>query len=60
MRVYTNTRGNHQWFYFSVIHGNYFHGKTVKFNIMNFTKGDSLYGSGMRIIVGKQSENYKF
>jgi len=57
MRVDTNTQGNHQWFYFSVDYGKQFHGKTVKFNIMNFTKGDSLYGSGMRVIVGKKSEN---
>ena len=27
---------------------------------MNFTKGDSLYGSGMRVLVGKKSENCVF
>jgi hypothetical protein len=27
---------------------------------MNFTKGDSLYGSGMRVVVGKRSEDCVF
>lgn len=60
MRVDTNTKGNHQWFYFSVEYPQAYQGKTVKFNVMNFTKGDSLYGSGMRVIIGKKSENYKW
>lgn len=60
MRVDTNTQGNHQWFYFSVSYGQEFYGKTVKFHVVNFTKGDSLYGSGMRVLVGKQSENCVF
>ena len=60
MRVDTNTQGNHQWFYFSVEHGREFYGKTVKFNVMNFTKGDSLYGSGMRVLVSKRSEKCAF
>jgi hypothetical protein len=60
MRVDTNTQGNHQWFYFSVDYGSQYYGKTVKFNIMNFTKGDSLYGSGMRVIIGKKSEKCVF
>jgi len=48
MRVDSNTRGHHQWFYFSV--KNKIAGK-VKFNIVNFTKGDSLYKHGMRITI---------
>lgn len=56
MRADTNTKGNHQWFYFSVDYGSQFFGKTVQFNIMNFTKAESLYGSGMRVFVGKKSE----
>ena len=41
MRVDTNTRGHHQWFYFSCKNQNY-QGR-VKFNILNFTKRDALY-----------------
>lgn len=59
MRVDTNTRGHHQWFYFSVEHGAYFKGKTVTFNIMNFTKEESLYTAGMRLVVSKRSEGFK-
>lgn len=58
MRVDTNTRGHHQWFYFSCEHQEAFHNKTVTFNIVNFTKEDSLYGSGMRVVISKRSENY--
>jgi len=60
MRVDTNTQGNHQWFYFSVEYQKEFYGKTVKFNVMNFTKGDSLYESGMRVLVAKRSEKCEF
>ena len=48
MRTDSNTKGHHQWFYFSV--KNKFTG-TYKFNILNFTKRDSLYDCGMRISV---------
>ncbi len=41
MRVDANTRGHHQWFYFSV--RNRAGCSTVRFNIVNFTKKDSLY-----------------
>jgi hypothetical protein len=60
MRVDTNTKGNHQWFYFSVDYGPKFYGKTVRFHVVNFTKLDSLYGSGMRVLVGKKSEGCVF
>ena len=49
MRVDSNTRGHHQWFYFKVENkqrvGN------VKFNFVNFTKRQSLYMHGMRVNV---------
>jgi len=44
----SNTKGYHQWFYFSVeakVCG------TVKFNILNFTRSHSLYAQGMRIAI---------
>lgn len=41
MRVDSNTKGHHQWFYFSV--SNITHVRKVRFNIVNFTKKESLY-----------------
>lgn len=49
MRVDSNTRGHHQWFYFKVNNQN--KEGTIKFNIVNFTKSKSLYTHGMRINV---------
>ena len=49
MWVDSNTRGHHQWFYFS-IENNKMIGK-VRFNIVNFTKKASLYLQGQRICV---------
>jgi len=49
MRTDSNTRGHHQWFHFSIKNG-----KTIgtrRFNILNFTKKDSLYTHGMRIAI---------
>ena len=45
MRVDTNTRGHHQWFYYSITFDNmaFFADRTVRFNLMNFTKSSSLY-----------------
>ena len=51
MRVDTNTRGHHQWFYFRVENGERV--GHAKFNIVNFTKRDALYSQGMRIAIGK-------
>ena len=48
MRTDSNTRGHHQWFYFSVKNKRV---GTYKFNIMNFTKCNSLYQQGMRVAV---------
>lgn len=47
MRVDSNTRGHHQWFYFSVKNSN--NRGRVNFNIVNFTKKASLYHQGMMI-----------
>lgn len=60
MRVDTNTRGHHQWFYFSVEYQPYYQGRTVTFNIMNFTKEESLYTSGMRVCVRRESAGESF
>ena len=59
-----NTKGNIQWYYFSINSGNYgsntdlnTSGKTwtypavIRFNITNFSKSDSLYNYGMRPVV---------
>ena len=48
MRTDTNTRANHHWFYFCVKNKSK---GTFKFNILNFTKNNSLYKQGMRIAV---------
>lgn len=52
MRVDSNTRGHHQWFYFKVMNGN--ETGRYRFNIVNFTKNASLYHQGMRINVHSQ------
>lgn len=57
MRVDSNTRGHHQWFYFKVENKGVV-GK-VKFNILNFTKKTSLYLVGMRVNVKSKIENEK-
>jgi len=31
----------------------------VRFNVANFTKGESLYKVGLRIVVSKKSQNFK-
>lgn len=54
MRLDTNSRGHHQWFYFKV-NTKTNHGK-VKFNILNFTKSRSLYEYGMKICVCSKRE----
>jgi hypothetical protein len=55
MRCDTNTRGHHQWFYFSVKNQSY--KPTVKFTIVNFTKKASLYTQGMRVNIWSKQEN---
>ena len=43
-----NTNGHTQWFFFRV--GNTRAGLSVKFNILNLAKPDSLYNEGMRML----------
>lgn len=45
MRVDSNTRGHFSWYNFKVISDAE---RTVKFNIINFTKPRILYSSGMQ------------
>lgn len=56
MRVDSNTRGHHQWFYFAVRAGA---AGRAKFNIVNFTKNDSLYRRGMRVAVFSEKKAEK-
>lgn len=46
MRVDSNTRGHNSWFFFKV--KNTQAQQTVKFNICNFHKLNSLYTSGLK------------
>lgn len=52
-----NSKGNTQWFYFQV--KNTTAGLNVKYNIVNFTKRDSLYNFGMKILIFSEIENEK-
>lgn len=60
MRVDTNCRGHHQWFYFSVENDSPIT-KTIRFNIVNFTKPSSQFqtvgGNPMRISVLNEKDN---
>ena len=47
-----NTSGNTQWFFFRV--GNTRKDLSVKFNILNLAKSDSLYNEGMRVLCFSQ------
>lgn len=47
MRADSNTLGHHQWYYFSASAPN----GSIRFNILNFTKRDSLYEQGMLPLV---------
>ncbi|GMH94830.1 hypothetical protein TL16_g13013, partial [Triparma laevis f. inornata] len=49
-----NSCGHNQWYYFSC--SNTKAGKTVRFNITNLGKPDSLYNRGMRPLMYSQSE----
>jgi cytosolic carboxypeptidase protein 2/3 len=46
MRVDSNTKGHTCWFFFKV--SNYLDRQRVKFNIVNFSRSELLYGSGMK------------
>ena len=50
-----NSKGNTQWYYFQV--KNTTSGLNVKLNIVNFTKKDSLYNFGMKILMFSEKEN---
>lgn len=52
-----NSKGNTQWFYFQI--KNTTSGLDVAFNIVNFTKKDSLYNFGMKILIFSEKENQK-
>ena len=43
-----NTNGHTQWYFFRV--GNTRKGESIKFNILNLAKPDSLYNYGMKIL----------
>lgn len=61
MRADTNTKGHHQWFYFSFNYDTSIENlkdRRIKFNILNFTKPHSMYFYGMRISVAKRSSFY--
>lgn len=53
----TNSCGNNQWFYFSV--RNMFVGVDYTFNVVNFTKNDSLFNYGMLPVAYSQLSNKK-
>lgn len=44
-----NSKGHTQWFFFSV--ENTTENSQIKFNILNFAKGDSLYNDGMKVLI---------
>ena len=53
-----NTNGHTQWFFFRV--SNTFKGHTVKFNMLNLAKPDSLYNYGMKVLCLSESrKNYE-
>lgn len=54
LRPDTNTKGNTQWYYFSV--SNTRPNKTYRFNIINLLKPDSLYNHGMRPLIYSEIE----
>jgi hypothetical protein len=57
LRVDSNTRGHCTWFHFEVGGGRLSKGRTVKFNIVNMSKRDSLYNHGMQIYYWSAKKN---
>jgi len=50
-----NTKGHTQWFFYRV--SNTTKGMTVKFNLLNHTKPDSLFNFGMKVLVYSEKLN---
>ena len=50
-----NSKGNTQWFYFSI--ENSIKDNIIKINIINFTKNDSLFNQGMRPVVNSKKKS---
>ena len=50
-----NSTGNNQWFYFSV--EGMVVDKEYTFNVVNFTKNDSLFNYGMTPVIYSMAEN---
>jgi hypothetical protein len=53
-----NTKGNTQWFFFSI--GNTRAGKLYRFNIINMMKPDSLYNYGMKPLMYSQTDAHRY
>ena len=56
MQTDINTKGHTQWFYFKVQNSST---KTVKFNILNFSKNDSLFNYGMEVCIHTEKHYHK-
>ena len=54
MKPDSNTRGHHQWFYFSIQTQTSRH---IKLNIVNFTKRNSLYTNGIRVSIFSEKKS---
>ena len=51
-----NTKGHTQWFYFKVQNTQ---SSTYKFNILNFSKNDSLFNHGMKVLIFSEKHQQK-
>lgn len=51
-----NTNGHTQWFFFRV--SNTFKGHSVKFNMVNLAKPDSLYNYGMKVLCFSEKKRH--
>jgi len=53
----TNTYGHNQWFFFRALSQKSH--QTVKFNIVNFIKNDSLFNYGLKPLTYSEKDNQK-
>ena len=53
----TNTKGHNQWFYFK-IHNTKSHNK-IRFNLINFTKDESMFSYGIKPLAFSEREYNK-